>query len=328
MAEEFEIKLPSQPNEFTSVSDSIKDTMQKKGLTAKVNALQQQVLQDAEVNQFIQAHQPALTQAVFNRDFATIFEYVNQRNKQRAGDAVVHDGYEPHLVFSNDRILVTYTETEAHRQANRQAVAKEYIHLVGMSKQLRKASLTQFADVSGMSEAWSKTLKFITAYLADPEQAEFHRGLYLHGAYGIGKTYLMGAMANELAAQKIEVSLIHVPTLATELKALISGDATDIQNRLRELREVPVLVLDDIGAEADGTGWIRDDVLGVILDARMQNELPTFFTSNFSMADLESQHFAQTKQGIQEVKAERLMQRIMFLAEEVNVTGPNRRLNG
>ncbi len=30
MAEEFEIKLPSQPNEFTSVSDSIKDTMQKK----------------------------------------------------------------------------------------------------------------------------------------------------------------------------------------------------------------------------------------------------------------------------------------------------------
>lgn len=46
-----------------------------------------------------------------------------------------------------------------------------------------------------------------------------------------------------------------------------------------------VLVLDDIGAEQHSP-WVRDDVLQVILQYRMQENLPTFFTSNLSFDDL------------------------------------------
>ena len=58
----------------------------------------------------------------------------------------------------------------------------------------------------------------------------------------------------------------------------------------------------------------------------MQNELPTFFTSNFSMNQLETEHFTVTKDGAEPVKAERLMQRIRYLAKEIQMAGENRRV--
>ena len=57
----------------------------------------------------------------------------------------------------------------------------------------------------------------------------------------------------------------------------------------------------------------------------MQEELPTFFSSNFTMAELEA-HLAVDTQGNQEpLKAKRIMERIHFLAREVPVSGRNLR---
>jgi len=84
-------------------------------------------------------------------------------------------------------------------------------------------------------------------------------------------------------------------------------------------------MLDDIGADSMSS-WIRDDVLGVILQYRMQEELPTFFTSNFNMEQLESEHLTTSQRGETEpLKAKRLMERIRLLSEEVSMSGENRR---
>ena len=48
---------------------------------------------------------------------------------------------------------------------------------------------------------------------------------------------------------------------------------------------LPVLMLDDLGAESM-TSWGRDEVLGTILQFRMLESLPTFFTSNFDFKEL------------------------------------------
>ncbi len=74
-----------------------------------------------------------------------------------------------------------------------------------------------------------------------------------------------------------------------------------------------VLILDDIGAE-QSSPWMRDEILQVILQHRMQENLPTFFTSNFSFADLE-RHFASSKMAMR-WQAKRVMERIKFLAQE------------
>ena len=54
-----------------------------------------------------------------------------------------------------------------------------------------------------------------------------------------------------------------------------------------DIKLAEVLVLDDIGAE-QSTPWVRDEILQVILQYRMQEDLPTFFTSNFNFQDLEN----------------------------------------
>ncbi len=85
-----------------------------------------------------------------------------------------------------------------------------------------------------------------------------------------------------------------------------------------------MLILDDVGADTL-TAWSRDSILGIILEYRMQNELTTFFTSNFDANGFE-QYLSQTREGNEPIKAARLMQRVKFLAKPVQMTGKNKRL--
>ena len=84
-------------------------------------------------------------------------------------------------------------------------------------------------------------------------------------------------------------------------------------------------MIDDIGAESNSP-WVRDEVLGVILEYRMKESLVTFFTSNFSIAELEI-HLSSSRDSEEPLKAKRLMQRVRYLAEEYPLKGRNRRFN-
>jgi len=50
------------------------------------------------------------------------------------------------------------------------------------------------------------------------------------------------------------------------------------------LRRLPVLVLDDIGAEPP-TDWRRDE-LATLIEERYQRRLPTIYTSNYDLVGL------------------------------------------
>jgi len=56
----------------------------------------------------------------------------------------------------------------------------------------------------------------------------------------------------------------------------------------------------------------------------MIEELPTFFTSNYSFSDLEAK-LSNGRQGDETWQAKRVMERIRFLAKEVHLKGVNRR---
>ena len=106
------------------------------------------------------------------------------------------------------------------------------------------------------------------------------------------------------------------------MKQAISNDK--VGPKLDEVKRAPILMIDDIGADSM-SAWIRDEVLGVILQHRMQEQLPTFFSSNFNMDQLE-QHLSVTQRGDEEpLKAKRIMERVRYLSREVWVIGENRR---
>lgn len=305
-----------------NMGQALRDFMDKKQLNGRFQTLKKEVYRDPEIRQFFNEYKDSLSRTIVERDFAVLYEYYSQQQKAKAGKKVVHEGYVPALRVEENRIVIIYEPNEATRLAQRMNMQANLVKSIGMPKLINRARLDDFSDNdTDRLAALTGVLQFIDDYIKQPD--DFHRGLYLHGAYGIGKTHLMGAMANEFAQEGIPVTLIHLPSFVVEVRSAI-GSNEQPQNKINAIKQVPILVIDDIGAESL-TAWVRDDVLGVILEYRMQNELTTFFTSNFSMTQLEKEHFTITKDGAEPVKAERLMQRIKFLAKEVQMAGDNRR---
>lgn len=146
------------------------------------------------------------------------------------------------------------------------------------------------------------------------------KGLYLHGNFGCGKTYLIAACFNELAKKGIKSAIIYWPEYLRSLKASFDND---FSSKFDRIKEVELLLIDDIGAE-NTTAWGRDEILGPILQYRMLSHLPTFFTSNLSFKELES-HFSITNNNVDIVKARRIMERIKELTSEIKMVGENRR---
>ncbi|MCD8501099.1 MAG: primosomal protein DnaI [Bacillaceae bacterium] len=148
------------------------------------------------------------------------------------------------------------------------------------------------------------------------------KGLYFYGKFGVGKTYLMGAIANELAERNISSMLVYTPDFFRELKSGIHDGSYN--EKIEVVKNAQVLILDDIGAETMST-WVRDDVLGVILQYRMLEKLPTLYTSNYDFKGLEEHLSYSQKGGIEQLKSKRIMERICHFAEPVFIEGKNRR---
>lgn len=298
-------------NKMTSSSES----------RGKFEELINQALQDEEVVAFIQTHKKELSTEAVERSAANLYEFVLEKEKARKGQGQLMPGYVPKLILNNKMIEVTYVATEEHVEKRKQEDLRRRIHSVYMPKDIKEATFDQFEITHGRREALDRSILFTEQYRSKPDS--FHKGLYLHGAFGVGKTYLLGAIAHELSTFGYPSTLVHYPTFATEMRSSVGQQTTG--QKLDSYKETPILMLDDIGAEY-ATSWIRDDVLGVILQYRMQNELPTLFSSNFDMSRLENEHFRFNQHNDDEqLKAKRIMERVRFLADEIEVTGKNRR---
>ncbi|MCX7570366.1 primosomal protein DnaI [Tumebacillus sp. DT12] len=153
------------------------------------------------------------------------------------------------------------------------------------------------------------------------KRGETTQGIYLRGNFGVGKSGIVGAIANELAVRNVDTIVVYVPDFTKEIKSAIRTGEVDA--KIDAMINASVLILDDIGAEPL-TQWTRDEVIGSILQNRM-NRLPTIFTSNLSPQELES-HFANAKDDRDAwKKAARLMERIEPFVSVYEVGGRNRR---
>ena len=132
---------------------------------------------------------------------------------------------------------------------------------------------------------------------------------------------MITAMLNELSKKNVDIVAVYYPEMLRSLKDAF--DEGTFSSRINRLKKCDVLLLDDIGAESV-TAWGRDEILGTILQYRMDEKLPTFFTSNLSLKELEV-HLASTKNGDEKVKARRIIERIKQLTMELDLISENRR---
>ena len=165
-------------------------------------------------------------------------------------------------------------------------------------------------------------IKKIKAFYDNYKKSNTVKGIYLNGNFGSGKSYLIGALFNELAKLDYQSAIIYFPEFLRSLKASFNS-SIEYQERFEYIKKVPLLLIDDIGAEKL-TDWARDEILGSILQYRMDFNLPTFFTSNLTINELEN-HLQLTNGATDKVKARRIIERIKYLTDEITLISINRR---
>ena len=149
---------------------------------------------------------------------------------------------------------------------------------------------------------------------------EFHKGLYLYGTFSIGKTYTLGVIANELSKNNIKSLLIYFPDLVLDLKNAMG--TSRFEELINMLKSIDVLMLDDVGSE-NITPWIRDEILGPVINYRMMAELPLYISSNLNPNDLKK-HLSIDGSPQQMLKADRIVSRMTSLLASINMDDSKR----
>lgn len=152
------------------------------------------------------------------------------------------------------------------------------------------------------------------------------KGLYLHGTYGTGKTYMAIATLNRLADDEKTVAQVNISDFLSNVKSRfdIQGD-TFLKDTIQKLKEVDALLIDDIGGEVVSQ-WSREEIIYPILNYRMDNNKLTFFTSNLPLDKYAETLKIQHKElGFEAISIGRLLERIKALSKEVFVGGENYR---
>jgi DNA replication protein DnaC len=128
--------------------------------------------------------------------------------------------------------------------------------------------------ISGAADAFDAALR----YARNPTG-----WLVFMGNYGCGKTHLAAAIAIHATRHlALKTLFTIVPDLLDHLRATYHPtSAVTYDERFEVVRTVPLLVLDDLGAESQ-TQWAQEKLFQII-NHRYNEELPTVITSNVDL---------------------------------------------
>ena len=179
-----------------------------------------------------------------------------------------------------------------------------------LPKKVLEASLSNFYL---SNESRKEAFKYATNFISDPQFIK--KGMYISGEYKVGKTYLMASIANALALSGYKTLMIYFPDLARDLKSSINDGS--LEEKVNMLKTIDVLMIDDIGSEMM-TPWFRDEIFGPILQYRVLDEKPVFFTSNLELEQL-MKHLLSSDND--KAKATRIAVRIKELTKYFSLEG-------
>lgn len=217
----------------------------------------------------------------------------------------------------NNLLYFTYKTSKIKKQELDEVEYVKDGYKFEVSKAIRNAKMS---DIYTNDKNRVEIIKWMTNFIKNYREGKRVKGLYLSGNFGSGKSYLVSAMINELVKDGHTCAMIYYPDFLRMLKLSFNSD---FEEQFEYARKSDLLLLDDIGAE-NVTDWSRDEILGPILQYRMENNLATFFTSNLTKEELEI-HLSEGKNNVDKLKAKRLIERINYLTDELQLISKNQR---
>ena len=110
--------------------------------------------------------------------------------------------------------------------------------------------------------------------------------LVFMGDHGVGKTHLAAAVANACSRNGTKVLLVVVPDLLDHLRFTFRpGGTVTYDEAFEEVKRVPLLVLDDLGAHSTSP-WAQEKLYQII-NYRYNAQLPMVVTTDLPLDELE-----------------------------------------
>ena len=223
------------------------------------------------------------------------------------------EGYAYIPTCKNDHIEFNYRSCKYQEKMLKETSFLKNVYYVDIPENIK---IARMKDIYTDDKARYDVIKYLKKFINDPTT----KGLYLHGNFGCGKTFLITDAFNEVARKNIKSAIIFWPSFLKKLKSSFDSDFSEI---FEKVKKISVLLIDDIGAE-NMTPWARDEILCPILQYRMEESLSTFFTSNLNINELEV-HLSLSKEGVDTVKAKRIISRIEQLTTDSEMISRNLR---
>ena len=255
-----------------------------------------------------------LTHETIIRGVNNILTYINDKDtcskcKGLYECKLVTTGFCPKLEIYNEDIELEYEKCKYNlADGSKQNISAFYV-----PKKIFQAALDDF-DMIGSER--KEIHRHMLNFLKNFNKKNYVKGMYLSGVYGTGKTYILATMANELAKLGYKITFVYFPDLVRELKSSIGTDR--FEAKIEKLKATEVLFIDDIGGETPNP-FIRDEVLGPILQYRLLDQLPTFFSSNLKTKTL-LDALCKENTMLEKTKAARIIERIKALTVQFTLT--------
>jgi len=115
-----------------------------------------------------------------------------------------------------------------------------------------------------------------------------HKWLFVKGNHKVGKSFVLVTFANEFVALGLgQVAIINATKQFKNLADIAYSDKETFKKTVDLLSNVPLLVIDDFGQEYKNE-LIRDQIVLAILNERAHGDKPTFFSSEFTISEIQS----------------------------------------
>lgn len=289
----------------------MESNMQRKQLLDKV-------LNDQDVQKLIKAHHLSVNFVDQNLNPALAFVFRKAKCQNCPGLEKCQQattGYSPLLNYDGIKLELSYQPCAYLKTVQAYQQKQNNLHLIACN--LNNMNLEDIY----VNDARKEVLKKIKNCLANYEKNLSPKGIYIHGNYGCGKTYLLAYLAHALVENNHQVIFAYYPALARMFRSAITDGS--LESLIDELKEAEVLILDDFGGETLSS-YIRDEVLGAILQERMSNKRLTFMSSNLD-EQLLFAHLKESNRDIDDLRASRIYERIRTLMEFVKLSDQNYR---
>ena len=244
---------------------------------------------------------------ILDVDVNKVYQYIVQKKEKP-----IVDGYE--IVLKTDPYIeIIYRPTKEKALELRKEKIRRNLKFYDSEVYIQDASLKDFNCFNEERQhAFEKAQYFLDHYKKD----RYEKGLFIYGRYGTGKSYLLSAIAQELALRNIAVLFVYVPDLIRSIRQGMNEG--NLEERINKLKQADILMLDDFGGE-NMSSWFRDEIIVPVMQYRLSAKLPVFISSNFSLVQLLDALTLQ-KDETNRMKAGRLIQRFKDLMHYVKLS--------